>query len=745
MTTKENLFFKISSALKDIIGRDLITDDFIAIFELVKNSVDAKASKIEIIFPSDDKIIISDNGKGMSHDDLLEKWLFVAYSAKKEGIEDGDHSSPQSYAGEKGIGRFSCDRLGKKLLLTTKRHEDKFCQQMTVNWELFEKDSKIDFIKVPVTLEDGIKPLPAFSKGTYLEISGLRSEWPREKLQELKHSLEKLMNPLDPESGKPFRIFIRADHEREQDKHENRQRDKVNGEVQNFVFEMLDVKTTQITCEIDSKGKSITTQLTDRGTVIYKIEEKNLYPQLFDIKTTLFYLNRAAKTNFVKMMGTPSVRFGSVFLYKNGFRVYPFGEEKQDKLGIERRHQQGTKRYLGTRDLFGRIELLGENPDFRETSSRDGGFIETDAYLQLCDFFMTKCLLRLERYVVDVQWPIKPDKDSDDISLLNNPNAKTIILDIIGKLTDAVGVNLIFYNKDFLNIIKGKADELETNHFEVLKIFAKKADDPILYKRVVTAEKDYIKAKRLAEDELNLREKKEQELEIEKQKNTFLLETSKDASPDTLGLVHNIKISTQSISAEIEILVRKIKANQYNRDDFLKRLSAIKISSDKSLQIAKLITRSNFNAEANIHLINLPAFIDQYISAYNDFHDEKPSIALKGNKIEFWAKLSILDLTITLDNLISNAMKSGAKHIIIQFQKEKKSHCSLLFSDDGSGLRKTFLKDPEVIFQLGVSDTDGSGIGLYISRKLLQKMGAELHFSGNNILLKGACFKISFN
>jgi len=42
--------FKVSSALKDIIGRDLINDDLIAIFELVKNSYDAHATKVDIYF-----------------------------------------------------------------------------------------------------------------------------------------------------------------------------------------------------------------------------------------------------------------------------------------------------------------------------------------------------------------------------------------------------------------------------------------------------------------------------------------------------------------------------------------------------------------------------------------------------------------------------------------------------------------------------------------------------------------------
>ena len=78
----DELKFKVSSALKDLIGKDLITNDNVAIFELVKNSYDAYATKVEITF-EEDKIIIADNGKGMTYNDLINKWLFLGFSAKK--------------------------------------------------------------------------------------------------------------------------------------------------------------------------------------------------------------------------------------------------------------------------------------------------------------------------------------------------------------------------------------------------------------------------------------------------------------------------------------------------------------------------------------------------------------------------------------------------------------------------------------------------------------------------------------
>lgn len=121
----EILHFKVSSGLKDILGRDLITNELVAIFELVKNGYDADATEINLIINSaEDYIIIQDNGKGMNRDDIENKWLFVAHSEKR--------NSERVYAGSKGIGRFSCDRLGKKLVLTSKKENQ--LSELSIDW-----------------------------------------------------------------------------------------------------------------------------------------------------------------------------------------------------------------------------------------------------------------------------------------------------------------------------------------------------------------------------------------------------------------------------------------------------------------------------------------------------------------------------------------------------------------------------------------------------------------------------------
>ena len=292
------LSFKISTGLKNIIGRDLITDDFVAVFELVKNSFDAYAKNVVITF-NQDKITIADDGKGMNLEDIQNKWLFVAYSAKKEGVEDNSTNntnqdyrdivqSKKIYAGAKGIGRFSCDRLGSKLVLTTKKKENFSLEQIEVDWNDFEKNSTEAFVDIKVkhrTVVPISRDQKKLEKGTILEITNLNSTWNREKKIALKHSLEKLINPFEENPLNGFSITIVDSSEIVLDKEEKRKRYQVNGPVKNFVFETLGLKTTQILTQIDEIGEYITTTLWDRETLIYKIRKpNNSNPKLKNIK-----------------------------------------------------------------------------------------------------------------------------------------------------------------------------------------------------------------------------------------------------------------------------------------------------------------------------------------------------------------------------------------------------------------------------------------------------------------------------
>lgn len=523
-----NVKFRISSALKTIIGKELITDDFIAVFELVKNSFDAQARRVDITFDSlgtkDAKIVIQDNGDGMNEGDITGKWLFVAYSAKKKQQDYRDKiNSGRVFAGAKGIGRFSCDRLGERLRVYTKKKGEKGgWHVLDVDWSRFEIDPEKEFQNIPArySTEDAI-PYD-LRHGTVLEITVLRSEdWDRDKLLKLRSSLERLVNPNQENDADNFQIHLHCLGESQEDerlKAEAEERDEevenwrlVNGPIKNFVFESLELKTAQILVEVNSEGTTVRTRLTDRGRLVYDLTEVNHYsPDLHDVRVSLFALNQAAKHAFTRRMGVRPYDYGSVFLYKNGFRIHPFGDPDDDKLGISKRYQQGVFRRLSTRDLSGRIEINGANPEFQETSSRDGGLIQNRAFSDLKDLVVDVALKRLETFAIDLAKFGTERGELPDAETMSKAEVKQAIFDIITKLTRSKDVIDLKYDPDFLDILENKSAESVSALLGNLKRIAADQQSPAISKEVAKAERQLKKLAK-AKEEAEVGEARERE------------------------------------------------------------------------------------------------------------------------------------------------------------------------------------------------------------------------------------------
>jgi len=323
----EKLDFRISSGLKNIIGKELITNDLIAIFELVKNSYDANAKNVGIIFQdikdgnkgNVPKILIIDDGDGMSYDDLIGKWLFVGYSDKKSSDEELETSDfrdkidkKRIVAGAKGVGRFSCDRLGSELNLFTKRENEEFIHHLYMDWSKFEKDQTKEFQTIDVeystveSMDMDVYHIKNFRKGTILEITSLNNSWNGGILKKLKKYLQRLINPSQVDEKLEFKISLEA-KEYEEDDEKNQHKgdlEVINGTIKNIIFEKMGIKTTQINCYVNDKGNKIYTELIDKGNFIFSLEEKNEFTFLKNIRVKLFFLNPIAKANFKRVMGS---------------------------------------------------------------------------------------------------------------------------------------------------------------------------------------------------------------------------------------------------------------------------------------------------------------------------------------------------------------------------------------------------------------------------------------------------------
>lgn len=763
--------FKISAALKDLIGKELITDEFVAVFELVKNSFDANATKVEVIFednynPANAKIIIKDNGKGMNYDDLKNKWLFVAYSAKRLGKENENYrdkiKTPRVFAGAKGVGRFSCDRLGKHLnLITIKDEPNPKIENLVVHWEDFENADEEEFVNIKVTHKE-LKDTPYKGKnGTILEITGLRDNWDRKRIIDLKKSLAKLINPNQGNDSDRFSIEIIAKDELNVDNtptKKGKQRgdlEIVNGYVKNTVFETLEIKTTNILVEISEDGNFIETTLQDRGDLIYYLKERNPFDKLENIRTYLFQLNFKAKANFHRIMGMRSVDYGSVFMYKNGFRVYPFGEPGEDILLIDRRKAQGYNRFLGNRDLIGRVEIYGEQPELKETTTRDGGLIKTETYHQFVNFFYDYVLTRLENYVVKViRWgDEKLIKETGEIlPELWPKDVKVEILEIITGFINSKDIIDIQYNKDFLEIIENKQEKSVDKIVKNITKVAANSDNPELVKEAKKIEKavkeiraDAERDKAKAQKEAILRKETEQKLAVVTSQKNFLQSEISDDTKNLESILHHIGLTTNFIRKDVENLVKAIN-NGASKDDLQNIVKRISQQNEKITSFSKYFKKVNFSIHSNKLSADLVSFINEYLTNVYKLRDdlrinrELLNIEIDTPKdLEFNIVFNPIDVVIVLDNLISNSSKHGASKIELKWSKSE-NLIELLFKDDGTGIKDSILDN---IFDFGFTTSRrGSGIGLYHVKEIIEKLKGSINV--NNKLTKGVEFIFSF-
>lgn len=731
------LTFKISSSLKNLIGKELITNEFVAIFELVKNSYDANATEVEIKFlntknTQETILIISDNGRGMTLDDIKNKWLFVGYSAKRDGTEDRDYRQKfkvkRVFAGAKGVGRFSCDRLASKLeLLTRKDFSD--IQKLHIDWDDFEKDQNEEFVKIKVlNTTESLDIWQKYQKknGTVLILRNLRDNWDREKLLKLKKSLEKLINPIQAdgdESG--FRIKLNVPDEFRADQYSNSEGSRVNGYVKNFIFEKISLKTTSIKVSINSKGNLIQTELFDRGVQIYSVFEKNPFDLLGNVSITLFQLNREAKFNFTKLMGMQPRLFGSVFVYKNGFRVFPYGDPGDDSLHIDTRKQQGYNRFLGTRDLIGRIEITGVAPELMESTSRDGGFIQTDAYQQLVDCFMKFALRRLEAYAVDViKWG--DPRDNGTKEALKPEDVKVEIQKIIEKLTESVNFVKLSYSPSFLQTYYDAQKRSVYGEAKVLLRNAELQGNQRLVdalQKHTNKVKDLISAKQEAEIQAEVERKKSEKFysQLEnKSKQVLFLQSLQTLDVDrVVKLQHDIGMYASVIKEWLDDIRPKYIKDSNGQDDLITFFDITSTSVDKILTITRFVTKANFNLTGKSIRADIVQYIKQYMEVVvADFYS-KIKICCLDNSVSYETTFRPLEVSLFLDNLASNSFKAKANNLILKFKIHKKQ-LLIEITDDGRGWSKE-IQDIQSVFEKGVSTTSGSGLGLYNAKEMIEK------------------------
>jgi signal transduction histidine kinase len=774
-------FFKTNVLLKNIVGKDLINDDNIAVLELVKNAYDAGATKVDLYFRNliptrsgkprstkipqisnepEPEILIVDNGSGMARNDVIDKWLNIAFSEKKYEPKKGK----RILAGNKGVGRFSCDRLGRRLDLYTKVQGGDTVH-LFVDWQKFEVENrpKLQIQNIPVELErsdvETVKEatgLTGWNKGTVLHISGLRSFWGRDALLKLRSYLERLFNPNQAFEKEKFRLNIIAPdfdlHDADVEKQE-----RVNGEIRNEIFEKLNFKTTNIESVIDPTGALITTVLNHNGREVYRVVEKNEFDQLKAVKVVIYYLNPYKKTYFRRQTGLDSVEFGSIFLFINGFRIPPYGDRGNDWLHLDVRKTQGTARYIATRDLVGRIEIDDLENKFQIISSREG-IIKNEASDQLPKFYY-KVHLRLENFVVEglhwdsvpdhvkkqlrssngkFKWSEKTEQYRESESAKRHRIAENLLSVLDTKPETVVGINIDPNLLDEVSSQHRETVDQILSHFEKYdgNVIGPKLSAGLKNLRQIVERQDrqLEKLKKTIVDKETKIEELEGEVATKEREALFLKSVSTLDEENLLNVLHQVGLDSSTIRNTVERLLNMLAKGEAINDDFLANsLERISFANRKVLSISQFATKANFKLQSQPIQADLVSFVEQYLlNVARDYIGSSLKITVTGTDAgPFEIKLKPIEVSIIFDNLLSNAKKAGAKEILVAISRPSKDILDILVRDNGKGFSPE-IKNLEDIFKRGFTTTTGSGLGLYHVSQILKPMNGTIMAAPSN-------------
>jgi signal transduction histidine kinase len=198
------------------LGDELISSEVVAVTELVKNAYDADATHVivrlrEPLEAGEGGIDVIDNGHGMSLDTVEHAWLEPATPYRRDARRS--ERLGRRVLGEKGIGRFAVSKLANELELITRRGGDPLETRVLFDWSVFDDpDAYLD--EIAVVLEQGapteIRPGGAIQAlwpagltddqtmghGTLLRMSALRMPWDQKRVETLRASLSRLVSPF---------------------------------------------------------------------------------------------------------------------------------------------------------------------------------------------------------------------------------------------------------------------------------------------------------------------------------------------------------------------------------------------------------------------------------------------------------------------------------------------------------------------------------------------------------------------
>jgi len=397
----QNLPFKPRARLLLLLGDQLIREPGIAVFELVKNAYDADSpdATITMTILSDiehSKIVVQDSGVGMDFETVTQVWLEPGTDFRAQQRIEGRRTEKYHRLplGEKGVGRFAAHKLGSYVTLIT-RKKDHSEVMVNIDWRKFTEHRYLEEIPVNV-IEREPEIFKGNNTGTRIEIAALRNEWTRGMVRDLFRSVTSICSPFDKKGEFKARLILTEN------------KDWLKG--LKTVNEMLEFALFRAKCKItenlltyeyefepfpsmDKVGgrtAALTINIDVNGNLISKyVGPVNVDLYIFDRDPSVLALGVSDKKGLKEFLDTT----GGIRVYRDGIRVYDYGEPGNDWLNLGARRVNIPTKRISNNIVIGAVSLDLDKSTTSEPENSFGliektnreGFVDNTTYREFKD------------------------------------------------------------------------------------------------------------------------------------------------------------------------------------------------------------------------------------------------------------------------------------------------------------------------------------------------------------------------
>ena len=473
--------------------------------ERIRDGIDAArdvesfVEALDALHASENRIIVSDRGTGMSRKDLIDNYLVIGTASRKRAIDAAlaEHASGNRCApflGEKGIGRLSAMRLGDRLTVETAEAGSKRFNLLKIDWSAFDDlDAMLD--EIDVAPERGASKPNSDWSGTRLIISALSADWTDDRVKYLgEHDFARLTDPFADAKRRP-RIAIFWNGTRIPVAHMDRHLlAHAHALVKGRFLYKGSQPLLQCTYEARDLGFEHPLEIEKREYPLADLEGSisgtsgevpvSALDDLGEFEFEIYWFNRQRLGRIDSIGDRKVVRdlqrhWSGILLFRDGFRILPYGEDDDDWLALDRRALASTGYLLNKTQFVGRITIsrLG-NPLLIDQTNREGLRVcpEQQAFISLLQLAIQSQLRDFMREVDrrHKDQPLDMKETKTDVSQLER-RAKSALREIRRMAPESSEVveqlqHTFFEIKEFFDRAQRRIDEVESENRQMVQM-----------------------------------------------------------------------------------------------------------------------------------------------------------------------------------------------------------------------------------------------------------------------------------